>query len=1130
MAVNKQLLLPSSATQPIVGGDYTKKLKVKVIKLDKLLKGSVAIKKKELNESKREVSEDRKEEIEDKLETKSGKEKEKITKKIKPKMGVFGFIKNFIGNILLGFFAVRLVDQLPKLVAIASVVGKAADFVIDIGGKLFDGLASFIDFGYKVSDGTKNILENIGGENVVGLFEGLIDKVSFVIDALILSTIIGGRNVLDNFGFGPGGFGGRGGKPKLPKLPTLTSKDLKKVKTQGLARGISEQRRLERRSKIRSQQLVKKLVKARLSAKKSTKKRLKFSSSKLSIREILQPTLGEERSSQLKKRYVEKSQQTFNEELIEAGFDVGQGGQPPTPRDKRILRRLTKESDPNVAKSLTNNLSSAKRKRVKTRKIIETIGVEGPFITGTGGSQISAKTFETIAKLAKKGDANSLKKINILLTDPKSSEAKLILRNESDVFRRAARPKPIRIAGAESSGLLKKLKGSKGVIALEGLFAGIEFYDRVQQGQTTSQAASGAVSGAIAGTAGFTAASSVAAKVLSPVLALPIPGARLVYGVSVLGAGVLGSIGLGGFVTGEVDKLTGVEKRNEGGPIRRAPEPVSVKKPKQISSPQPTRFDPDGDKKITENSKLLDKVDYFGPILGLAGKILMGQSPDSQDFRNVSLGLTAFIQRASLLGLVQSLTGYNQGGSVNFMSKLGEDITSWIADTFRSLITKPALDVISFIKEIVVKPFQQLFDGQINDPIKSKSMFDFNMPSPPPLMAPPSISASATSGNVKYDLLEQDPEFAKEVDRLSKKYNINPSHLLGLIASESGFDPKANNETHVGLIQFSKESAKLVGSSQAEILEMSRAQQMKLVEKYFDYWELPKGAGPGQLYMSVFLPSYTNKPSDYVVAKKGEAWYDDNVGLDVNQDGVITPSDLDNRVLKKMEEFGIPAGPSKTEDKKDDSSDVSSSDDKRHPGSITAGKLGKYLYQVLNSPKDFQAVTEHSEFGGVVGRHAEDSYHYSDRAIDIGAYTWEQEKILNAIKKFNEINGVSPVELITGYDDPIGHSDHVHIAYQKGGFVPRNVPAFLHKGEVVVDADSAGPAKNMLLAINQAKDTRGVMEAITQYAPYDVMSGETIVVDRKEIVDNTQPQPEQSPPDIIPVGGSDFFDSLDFVG
>ena len=44
--------------------------------------------------------------------------------------------------------------------------------------------------------------------------------------------------------------------------------------------------------------------------------------------------------------------------------------------------------------------------------------------------------------------------------------------------------------------------------------------------------------------------------------------------------------------------------------------------------------------------------------------------------------------------------------------------------------------------------------------------------------------------------------------------------------------------------------------------------------------------------------------------------------------------------------------------------------------------------------KDFQAVTEHSEFGGVVEEPMKNSYHYSDRAIDIGAYTWEQEKFL----------------------------------------------------------------------------------------------------------------------------------------
>lgn len=1128
MAVNTKLLLPSSATQPKVGGDFTKKLKVKVIRLDKLLKGSVAIKKDELNESKREVSEDRKEEVEEKLETKPGKEKEKITKKIKPKMGIFGFIKNFIGNILLGFFAVRLVDQLPKLVAIASVVGKAADFVIDVGGTLLNGLASFIDLGYSVSEGTRDVLKNLGGEDVVGLFDGIIDKVSFLIDVLVISTLTGGKGIGDFLSIG-GDFVKRLAKFKIPKLPSISPKDIKKLTKRRGPTGIDTSLVELRQSSAQRKRALRKERIIALFDEREIRKQEKFlratSPSRKLIRKTLTSSFAEERSSQSKKRFVSKTQEQLNKELIASGYEVGQGGEP-TPRDGRILRKMAKESNPNVVRSLSNNLSSAKQKRVSTRRILETSGIEGPVtLARTRGAQISARTFEVAERLARKGDANSLKKADILLRAPGSPQAKRILRQETDVFRRAARPKALSIAGAESSGVLKKLRGARGAFALETVLASVDFYERTQQGQTVGQASAGAVSGAVAGTAGFTAASAIAAKILAPVLAAPIPGARLLYGLGVLGAGVLGSMGLGGIVTGEVDKLTGVEQRNEGGPIRRAPEIETNKKPKQISPPQPTRFDPDGDARITEMSKRLDKVDYFGPILGITGKILMGQSPDSQDYRNVGLGLSGFIQRASLLGLVQSINGYNQGGSVDFMSKLGQDITSWIADTFRSLITKPAMNVISFVRELFVTPIEKLVDGQMNDPSRSRNMFGFNPPSLPPLMAPPSISASASSNKIEYDLLQQDPEFAKEVYRLSKKYNINPSHLLGLIASESGFDPKADNGTHVGLIQFSKESAKLVGSSQAEILNMNRAQQMKLVEKYFDYWGLPKGAGPGQLYMSVFLPSYTNKASDYVVAKKGEAWYDDNVGLDVNQDGVITSSDLDGRVLKKMQEFGIPAGPSKNEEKQE-----TSSDDKRHPGSITAGKLGKYLYQVLNSPKDFQAVTEHSEFGGVVGRHAENSYHYSDRAIDIGAYTWEQEKILNAIRKFNEINGVSPVELISGYDDPIGHSDHVHVAYQKGGFVPRNVSAFLHKGEIVVDADSAGPAKNMLLAINQAKDSKGVMKAIAEYAPYDMMSGETVIVDRKEIIDNTQPQPVQSAPIIMPVGGSDFFDSLDFVG
>lgn len=178
-------------------------------------------------------------------------------------------------------------------------------------------------------------------------------------------------------------------------------------------------------------------------------------------------------------------------------------------------------------------------------------------------------------------------------------------------------------------------------------------------------------------------------------------------------------------------------------------------------------------------------------------------------------------------------------------------------------------------------------------------------------------SPLALSGKAK-QLIGGDTEFLEKVKKLSAKYQINPSDLLGKFASESGMDPKANNGTHVGLIQFSKDSAAAIGTSQAALLRMSRAEQMDYVEKYFDYWKLPKGATAGHLYTISYLPAFAKESADYVLAKRGgfsdkngnhpSSWYDGNKGLDQNGDGMITIGELGERIQKKKREFGISGG------------------------------------------------------------------------------------------------------------------------------------------------------------------------------------------------------------------------------
>jgi hypothetical protein len=96
-------------------------------------------------------------------------------------------------------------------------------------------------------------------------------------------------------------------------------------------------------------------------------------------------------------------------------------------------------------------------------------------------------------------------------------------------------------------------------------------------------------------------------------------------------------------------------------------------------------------------------------------------------------------------------------------------------------------------------------------------------------------------------------------------------------------------------------------------------------------------------------------------------------------------------------------------------------------GSQIAGQLGTYIKQTGGAPG---SIHEHPQHGGVKGKHSPNSYHYQGRAIDIGAYAYEQGGVLSRIAQFNQKMGVKPVELLKAGDP--GHNDHVHVAYAFG--------------------------------------------------------------------------------------------------
>jgi hypothetical protein len=189
----------SASTNPL------ESINANVIQIKSILKGTLAAEKKEQENKKKEEQRASRKKQETKLETKKTKEKTKVKMPSAPRMGLLGWISNFITNTILGFFAVRLVEYIPQLLKIVNFIAPIGEFLVDVGIKLIDGFATFVDAAYGAYDWTKNTLKNIGGENLEGAFVKIMKAVEVAITALA-------------FALGAKSLGGLGGKSAAKKV------------------------------------------------------------------------------------------------------------------------------------------------------------------------------------------------------------------------------------------------------------------------------------------------------------------------------------------------------------------------------------------------------------------------------------------------------------------------------------------------------------------------------------------------------------------------------------------------------------------------------------------------------------------------------------------------------------------------------------------------------------------------------------------------------------------------------------------------------------------------------------------------------------------------------------------------
>jgi hypothetical protein len=176
----------STKESPKLLEDTLTKIERKVVQIDKLLKDSLFLTKKE-NEKKRKGEEQKEFEGREKeLEKKKPKEVKGLNLPTPPKKGFLDWIRNFITQTVLGFIAVRLIDHLPKLLSLLPTIIKVTDFITDVGGKMLDGLITFIDWGYKAFDATRGFIKNIGGEGLAQTLDKFGGALNGLLDAAIV--------------------------------------------------------------------------------------------------------------------------------------------------------------------------------------------------------------------------------------------------------------------------------------------------------------------------------------------------------------------------------------------------------------------------------------------------------------------------------------------------------------------------------------------------------------------------------------------------------------------------------------------------------------------------------------------------------------------------------------------------------------------------------------------------------------------------------------------------------------------------------------------------------------------------------------------------------------------------------
>ncbi len=182
-----------------------------VLEIRNLLGKSIKEEKNNVRTKKKLYEKEARESKEKKLESKSGVGSGigAGLKRLVPGGGIVDAIQNFIFSIIAGKILIFLLENRETVFNIVKGLAAATEFIIDLGGKVLNGIISLVDGAYSITDAIGKEIEGVGGEDAEKEYNKFLGTFNKFLNLAIILAMSGV----------PGSIGGMTPKGKPSQLP-----------------------------------------------------------------------------------------------------------------------------------------------------------------------------------------------------------------------------------------------------------------------------------------------------------------------------------------------------------------------------------------------------------------------------------------------------------------------------------------------------------------------------------------------------------------------------------------------------------------------------------------------------------------------------------------------------------------------------------------------------------------------------------------------------------------------------------------------------------------------------------------------------------------------------------------------